>query len=83
VVELTLSTLGELQLDGLTRPQRLDAVLRSRTPLPEAVAREVTRIFEAQSAADGLYGELRFEAGEAWHFLDIPGAEDAHTGLDA
>jgi hypothetical protein len=83
VVELTLSTLGELQLDGLTRPQRLDAVLRSRAPLPEAVAREVTRIFDDQSAADGLYGELRFEAGEAWHFLDIPGAEDAHTGLDA
>ena len=81
VVELTLSHLGDLQLDGLTRPQRLDAVLRSRAPLPEDIAREINRIFDAQSAAHGLYGELRFEASSNWQFIEIADAE--HTGLDA
>ncbi|MDZ7714081.1 MAG: hypothetical protein U5L06_13725 [Rhodovibrio sp.] len=81
VVELTLSHLGDLQLDGLTRPQRLDAVLRSRAPLPEDVASAVTRIFDDQSAAHGLYGELRFEASTNWQFIEIADAE--HTGLEA
>jgi hypothetical protein len=81
VVELTLSQLGDLQLDGLARPQRLDAVLRSRAPLPAAIARDVTRIFDHQLAASRLYGELRFEASGTWHFMEI--AEAEHTGLRA
>jgi hypothetical protein len=83
VVELTLSALGDLQLDGLTRGPRLDAVLRTRTPLPEPLRTAITEIFDRTlDSADG-YGELRFEPGEAWHFLEIAGAEDAHTGLRA
>ncbi|MBK1668262.1 hypothetical protein CKO28_09460 [Rhodovibrio sodomensis] len=82
VVELTLSELGELQLDGLARPERLDAVLRSRTPLPAGIEREVTRIFDEQVAAHGLYGDLRFEASGSWHFIEID-ATDEHTGLRA
>ena len=80
VVELTLSRLGDLQLDGLARPQRLDGVLRSRAPLPDKIAREITRIFDDQTAAHGLYGDLRFEAGRNWHFIEIADAE--HTGLE-
>jgi hypothetical protein len=81
VVELTLSQLGDLQLDGLARPQRLDAVLRSRAPLPAAIARDVTRIFDEQLVASSLYGDLRFEASGTWHFMEI--AEAEHTGLRA
>ncbi|MBK1698851.1 hypothetical protein [Rhodovibrio salinarum] len=81
VVELTLSQLGELQLDGLARPERLDAVLRSRQALPESVRRDITQIFDDQLAVSGLYGELRFEASTVWHFIEIAGSE--HTGLSA
>ena len=81
VVELTLSQLGDLQLDGLARPQRLDAVLRSRAPLPASVARDVTRIFDEHLAASSLYGDLRFEASGSWHFIEI--AEAEHTGMRA
>jgi hypothetical protein len=81
VVELTLSRLGELQLDGLARPDRLDAVLRSRAALPEGVRSEVTRLFDSQLAAAGLYGKLRFEASAAWRFVELD--ETAHTGLRA
>jgi hypothetical protein len=83
VVELTLSQLGDLQLDGLARPERLDAVLRSRAPLPAGVEREVNRLFDDQLTAHGITGDLRFEASDRWHFLDIAGAEEAHTGLRA
>jgi hypothetical protein len=81
VVELTLSRLGDLQLDGLTRGPRLDAVLRSRVPLPPEVARDVGRLFDDQLAAGGFYGELRFDAGEAWQFIPVAGSE--HSGLSA
>jgi hypothetical protein len=81
VVELTLSRLGDLQLDGLTRGPRLDAVLRSRVPLPPEVARDVGRLFDDQLAAGGFDGELRFDAGEAWQFIPVAGSE--HSGLSA
>jgi hypothetical protein len=83
LVELTLSRLGELQLDGLARRRRLDAILRSRAPLPDELRREIARVFHETLAAAGGTGDLRFEADAAWSFLDFPEGEEMHTGFSA
>lgn len=71
VVELELSHLGELQLDGLARSDRLDMILRSRAALAEPLHAKLDVLFRRNLAALGCRGELTFQAGESWHFLPI------------
>jgi hypothetical protein len=59
-VEVELSRLGPLQLDGLVRPKRLDLVLRSRRPLPIELRQELATAFKDSLAASGFAGEIAF-----------------------
>jgi hypothetical protein len=83
VLELSLSRLGDLQLDGLARSRRLDAILRSRAPLPAEVQRAVARSFYDALASSGGTGALSFEADETWSFLEFPESATVHTGFSA
>ena len=82
VVELTLSQLGDLQLDGLARPDWVETILRSRAPLPAALEAHLNGAFTDTLAASGAAGRLTFHAADDWHFLPVPNA-DEHTGLTA
>src|SRR5439155_12213306 len=57
-LDLELSRLGALQLDGLVRPRRLDLVLRSRKALPLALRAEIAEAFRGSLAASGFAGEI-------------------------
>jgi hypothetical protein len=59
-VEVELSRLGALQLDGLVRSKRLDLVLRSRRALPVALRQELAAAFRDSLAASGFAGEIAF-----------------------
>jgi hypothetical protein len=71
VVELELSRLGELQLDGLVRNRRLDLILRSRAPLPEFMRREIVQIFHDTNGATGYEGSVGFQSSAEWGFMPI------------
>jgi len=77
LVDVTLSELGRIQIDGLmqSRVRRLQLILRTSTPLPETVCRDLQVIAETSMGAFGLEGALSFRAGEA--FLDPVPAEEA------
>jgi hypothetical protein len=66
VIDLHLSQLGPLQMEGLARSeeQRLDMVIRSREPLPSDIRREVQRLYTAALEATGQKGGLVFQLGE-------------------
>lgn len=69
VIDVELSRMGHLQLDGLVRPRRLDLVIRTATPLPAEVRREINTVYGSASEAVGLSGGLSFQAhGE---FIDL------------
>lgn len=78
VVELALSRLGELQLDGLARGQVVEAILRSRHPLPEPLRARLEAAFVDNLGAAGAHGRLSFHPGDDWGFLPVPG-QDAHA----
>ena len=61
VVEVALSRLGDLQLDGLVRARRLDLVLRSRKPLPAGAADDLRGLYGESLAAVGYEGALAFQ----------------------
>ncbi len=71
VVEVDLSGLGALQLDGLVRKQRFDLILRSREPLSEQIRHDLTGIFTGATAAGGYGGTLTFQAMPAFPVAPI------------
>ncbi len=66
VVEVELSRLGELQLDGFLRDRRLDLILRSQEPLADGERRDITAIFTQGLELGGLTGTLRFQVARTF-----------------
>ena len=65
LLDLTLSRLGALQLDGLVRSKskRFDLILRSLEPLPESLRRELLGVFGKSLEAVGYAGSIGFQTG--------------------
>jgi hypothetical protein len=65
IVELELSQMGELQLDGFVRkdPELLefDLYIRSRTPLDEATRRDIFAIYNDMAELTSYKGQLAFQ----------------------
>ncbi len=59
--DLTLSATGPLQLDGFTRDNRLDLMVRTERPLAEPLRQGIARIFADATSARGLQGTLGFQ----------------------
>ncbi len=66
LLEIELSKLGDMQLDGLIRAKLFDLVLRTRKPFSDAMHDEIIRIFTESNHNLGLAGQILFEASEDW-----------------
>ncbi|MEE3627074.1 hypothetical protein UCD39_24370 [Nitrospirillum sp. BR 11752] len=63
LIDLTLSRLGPIQLDGLIWTGRFDLVIRTRQLLPTSLTRELHGIYSNSLAAVGYSGALAFQTG--------------------
>ena len=81
ILEVELSDLGDLQLDGLVHVKRFDLMLRSRRSLPSDMRREITRIFEEANAIGGYSGSIGFQASADWRFLSLDRFDDGGPAL--
>jgi hypothetical protein len=65
LVDLELSGLGELQLDGLVKREqkRFDLILRSRESLPGAMRRDIDALFVNSLSSFGMQGGVSFHTG--------------------
>ena len=72
VVDVSLSRLGRLQLDGLVRDagRRLDLIVRSASPLPPAIRDHIRGLFADAGALTGLNGGVGFQAAPP-NFVDV------------
>jgi len=61
VVELELSRLGALQIDGFLKERSLNLILRSHRPLAHPLREALAIIFRDAAAAAGLTGALGFQ----------------------
>ncbi|MHA1152562.1 MAG: hypothetical protein ACTSQ7_07865 [Alphaproteobacteria bacterium] len=75
VVEVEMSRLGDLQLDGLVREKRLDLILRSRAPLSDVMRRDITQIFHEANEISGNQGNIGFQASLDWKAMPIESPE--------
>ncbi len=84
IVDLSLSRMGRMQLDGLVRggeTKRLDLIVRSPDPLTPAMREDIRQIFRTAGEATGIKGGVTFQA--AAKFIDIgrPAAGKGNEGL--
>jgi hypothetical protein len=72
VIELDLSSLGDMQLDGFVKTggttKEFDLVVRSARHLPEDVRQGIRQIFEQSLTITGMRGYVGFQEGRE-HFL--------------
>ena len=66
LLDLDLSRLGPMQLDGLIRrdARRFDLILRTHTPLPGEMRQDIRRIFTAALDGMGMTGEAGFQRAD-------------------
>ena len=81
VLDLDMSRLGALQLDGLVRRGRFDLLLRSHQTLPADVASEITAIFRKALEGAGLQGNLSFTATAQFPVAPLD-ARRPHLGIE-
>ncbi|MDX9860951.1 MAG: hypothetical protein RBS99_08525, partial [Rhodospirillales bacterium] len=64
ILDVELSRLGRLQLDGLMRDdrKRFDLIVRSERPLASAMQNDIRSIFEEANATTGVSGGLSFQS---------------------
>ncbi|NQV81034.1 MAG: hypothetical protein HQ495_10810 [Alphaproteobacteria bacterium] len=61
VVDLRMSAIGAVQLDGLLRGHRLDLIVRSHSDLADARRRDITQIFSSGLEVIGYRGGVTFQ----------------------
>ena len=75
ILDVELSRLARLQLDGLVRgaDKRFDLMVRSARPLPADIEGEIRRIFESAAAVTGTKGGIGFQSRPP-DFVEVPAA---------
>ena len=83
ILEVELSRLGDMQIDGLVRGKRFDLMLRTRQHLPERMRHDITEIFSDANDAAGYIGSIGFQASHDWRFMPVEsgGTAGAASGL--
>ena len=75
IVDVALSRLGRLQLDGLYRDggKRLDMIVRSERPLPKHMREDIRTIFHDAGEMTGVQGGIGFQAAPPGFIDAVPG----------
>lgn len=63
LIEISLSRLGAMQVDGLAQTKKLDLVMRSERPLPPTLPNELRSLYITTLEAIDFTGSIRFQTG--------------------
>lgn len=62
LVDLDLTNIGPFRLDGLVREELLDLLIRTTTPLPGVMRRDIKALMDGTLERTGIVGRLSFRA---------------------
>jgi len=76
VLDVELSNLGHVQIDGLMKSQtkKLDLIVRTDQPFPDTWRTDLAEIFQTAQEITGIGGSLAFQAAPG-NFIDFPPIE--------
>lgn len=73
ILNLALSRMGDMQLDGLIKKKNFDLILRSNDALPAGIRDALRQAFAAGLAQTGIDGGLTFQRrAQSWVQIDLP-----------
>ncbi|MGE5548824.1 MAG: DNA polymerase III [Solirubrobacterales bacterium] len=83
ILEVTMSRLGRVQLDGLVQraDKQFDLIVRTEVALEADMRRDIIAIFSENGEVCGIKGSVTFQAGG--RFIDLPPDPPAPTALMA
>lgn len=71
--DLKLSRMGQVQVDGFMQPERLDMIMRTKTPLSVPMQSMMKGLYVGAMEKSNLRGELSFQfKPEQWVTMDLP-----------
>ncbi len=77
IFDLSMSRMGEVQIDGLMRADRLDMVVRTQNPLSAPMQQMLKQVYTKALDSESLRGELGFQ-GDPRQWVNILKAEQAY-----
>jgi hypothetical protein len=80
LLDVELSRMGALQLDGLVRGKRFDLMLRTHKPLDSPMQNEIQRLFAEAKSATGITGEIYFQVAAIFASPDANAPLPPHAG---
>ncbi len=80
VVELDLTSLGGMQLDGLVQKQQFDLIVRSRRALSLEMRHDISELFESSLGATGFQGSIIFNADANYPVSPFRDAQQGAAG---
>ncbi|KIL99620.1 hypothetical protein CCC_03792 [Paramagnetospirillum magnetotacticum MS-1] len=74
ILDVRMSVLGRIQLDGLVQKdaKRFDLIVRTAEALPPVMCRDIAGIFAECGQMTGIKGQVSFQSGRS--FVDLPPA---------
>ena len=79
LIDLDLSNIGPLQIDGLIGDQSLDLILRTTTPMPDNFMDDLNLVYITALEAVGKTGRLTFRHDEP--LIEILPAAESRSGI--
>ncbi len=78
IIDVSLSRLGRIQLDGFvrTKGKRLDLIVRTDGPLPKQMRSDINKIYIDFSEAVGVTGQISFQADQKFVEISMPQLSD-------
>lgn len=71
--DLKLARMGNVQIDGFMQPQRLDMIMRTKSPLSVPMQRTMQGLYANAMEKSNLNGDLTFQfKPEHWVSIDVP-----------
>lgn len=77
IFDLSLSRIGEMQIDGLMRGQRLDLIVRSQSPFSGPMQAHMKQLYHAAIGDVSLTGDLSFQ-GDARQWVHVLQKEEQY-----
>ena len=72
IIDISLSRIGRIQLDGFLRKKRkrLDLIIRTKQSLPKEMRIEISKIYRNLSEISKITGQITFQVNQ--NFIEIP-----------
>ncbi|MGH6940886.1 hypothetical protein [Hypericibacter sp.] len=80
LLDVELSRMGAMQLDGLVRGKRFDLMLRTHKPLDSTMQNEIQRLFAEAKSVTGITGEIYFQVAAVFASPDANAPVPSHAG---